>query len=139
VLISYLNKPINHLFEGFQLPRTKHILLGVCSGEIRGENQGGIKMNPTNIDKQLDKNTPEKKFRASPVSATIWANEVETKEGELRLFRTISLERTYKDKDGVWKTTNSLRANDLPKAILVLNKCYEYISLKEESDSIEDF
>lgn len=86
----------------------------------------------------LDKNTPEKKFRASPVTATIWANEVQTKEGETRLFRTISLERSYKDKDGVWKSTNSLRTSDLPKAVLVLNKAYEYISIREEGDSIEE-
>ena len=86
----------------------------------------------------LDKNTPEKKFRASPVTATIWANEVQTKEGETRLFRTISLERSYKDKEGVWKSTSSLRTNDLPKAILVLNKAYEYISIHEEGDSIEE-
>ncbi len=92
-------------------------------------------MNPVNIDK----NTPEKKFRASPITATIWANEVKTHDGEQRLFRTISMERSYKDKDGVWKTTNSLRTSDLPKAVLVLNKCYEYISIKEESDSIEEF
>ena len=87
-----------------------------------------------NID--VTKNSPEKKFRASPMSATIWSNEVETPEGETKVFRTINLERTYKDKEGNWKKTNSLRVNDLPKAILVLNKAYEYISIKEEGDEI---
>ena len=86
----------------------------------------------------LGKNTPEKKFRASPVSATIWANEAKTKEGETRLYRTVSLERAYKDKEGVWKSTTSLRTNDLPKAILVLNKSYEYVTIKEEGDGIEE-
>ena len=43
---------------------------------------------------------------------------------------------TYKDKDGVWKSTNSLRVNDLPKAILVLNKAFEYISIKDDSNGI---
>lgn len=91
-------------------------------------------MNSINVNK----NTPEKKFRASPVSATIWANEVQTKEGETRLYRTVILERTYKDKDGVWKSTSSLRANDLPKAVLVLNKAYEYVSIKEEGGIEEE-
>ncbi len=86
----------------------------------------------------MDKNTPEKKFRASPIAATIWTNEVTTKEGEPHLYRTISLERTYKDKDGVWKTTSSLRVNDLPKAVLVLQKAYEYISLQEKEMSIDE-
>lgn len=92
----------------------------------------------TEHDVNIDKNTPEKAFRASPISATIWTNEVVGSDGEKRLFRTISLDRTYKDKEGVWKKSSSLRVNDLPKAILVLNKCYEYISIKESVDSIDE-
>lgn len=86
----------------------------------------------------IDRNAPEKKFRASPVTATIWANETKTKEGETKLFRTISVERSYRNKDGVWQNTTSLRVNDLPKAMLVLQKSYEYITLKDESDNIEE-
>ena len=86
----------------------------------------------------IDKNAPEKKFRASPVAATIWANEAKTKEGETKMFRTISLERSYRDKDGVWQNTTFMRVNDIPKAVLVLQKAYEYITFKEESDSIEE-
>lgn len=84
----------------------------------------------------LSKNAPEKKFRASPISATIWSNEVKNSEGQVNIYRTISLERTYKDKEGKWQKTTSLRVNDLPKAILVLNKAYEFISIKEEGDEI---
>ncbi|MDD3175044.1 MAG: hypothetical protein PHU51_01050 [Candidatus Nanoarchaeia archaeon] len=86
----------------------------------------------------VSKNSPEKKFRASPISATIWSNEVRTSDGELKVFRTIHVERTYKDKEGKWQKTNSLRVNDLPKAILVLNKAYEYISIVEEGDEISE-
>lgn len=84
----------------------------------------------------VNKNTPEKTFRASPITATIWTNEVSNKDGEVNLFRTITLERTYKDKDGGWKKTHSLRTSDLPKASLVLNKCYEYITIKEDNQNI---
>ena len=84
----------------------------------------------------LTKNMPEKKFRASPISATIWSNEAKASDGQINVFRTITLERTYKDKEGKWKKTHSLRTNDLPKAILVLNKAYEFISIKEEGDGI---
>ena len=86
----------------------------------------------------VTKNMPEKKFRASPISATIWSNEVTSTDGEAKVFRTINLERTYKDREGNWKKTNSLRVNDLPKAILVLNKAYEFISIKEEGDAISE-
>ena len=84
----------------------------------------------------LDKNKPEKKFRASPVTATVWTNEAKSKDGEPRMFRTISLERSYRDKEGAWQSTTSLRVNDLPKAVLVLNKAFEYVMLKESGDSI---
>lgn len=86
----------------------------------------------------MSKNTPEKKFRASPVVATIWTNEAKNKDGETRLYRTVSLERIYKDKEGEWKSTSSFRVHDLPKASLVINKAYEYITIKEEGDGIEE-
>lgn len=74
------------------------------------------------------KNMPLKKFRAGPVVATVWNNQ--TKDGESE-YKTVSFERSYKDQEGNWKTTNSLRTNDLPKASLVLQKAYEYIALAE--------
>jgi hypothetical protein len=83
----------------------------------------------------MEKNSPEKTFRASPINATIWANEAQGPDGSLRMFRTITLERSYKDKDGSWKNTSSLRVNDLPKAILVLQKAFEYVTFKEDKDS----
>ncbi len=79
---------------------------------------------------KMENNQPEKKFRAGAIAATVWANEGKNKEGEKNSFNTISFERSYKDKDGKWKSTNSLRINDLPRAVVVLNKAYEYIILK---------
>ncbi len=75
-------------------------------------------------------NQPLKKFRAGAVCATVWLNKVREGEGE---YKTVSFERSYKDKDGVWKTTTSLRVNDLPRAALVLQKAYEYIAFHNES------
>jgi hypothetical protein len=74
-------------------------------------------------------NSPEMKFRAGSICATIWHNSVE-KEGEKASFNTISLERTYKDKEGNWQTTNSFRLNDLPRLSLVAQKAYEYVVCK---------
>ena len=81
------------------------------------------------------KKLPEKKFRAGSVSATIWKNEGTNKQNEKYEFNTISIQRNYTDKDGNWKSTNSLRVSDLPKAELVLRKAYEHIMLKEQSPS----
>lgn len=76
------------------------------------------------------KNLPERKFRAGVISATVWKNIGTTKEGQLMEYRTVSFERGYKDRDGEWKSTSSLRVNDLPRAALVLQKAYEYVALK---------
>jgi hypothetical protein len=80
-------------------------------------------------DNDSAKNLPEKKFRAGPVAATIWANNVLDKDGKVVTFRTVSFERSYKDKNDAWKTTSSLRMNDLPRASLVLEKAFEYLAL----------
>lgn len=79
------------------------------------------------------KKGPVKKFRAGAVSATVWSNPGKPFEGMEREYNTISLERCYKDKDGAWKTTSSLRLNDLPKVAVVVNKAYEYLVLNKES------
>ncbi|MFC1691520.1 hypothetical protein ACFL0W_05060 [Nanoarchaeota archaeon] len=80
-------------------------------------------------------NRPEKEFRAGAVRATIWKNIGHNKAGEATEYNTIGFQRSYQDKEGVWQTTSSLRINDLPKAQLVLKKAYEYIVLKDKSDT----
>ena len=75
-------------------------------------------------------NVPEKKFSTGAIQATIWNNDIE-KDGATASFKTIVLSRRYCDKEGNWKSTNSLRVNDIPKAALVLQKAYEYLVLKD--------
>ncbi|MFQ5621063.1 MAG: hypothetical protein ACE5FT_04430 [Candidatus Nanoarchaeia archaeon] len=72
---------------------------------------------------------PEFKFRAGPVEASIWKNET-TKEGVTKDYFTVSFQRRYKDKEGAWQSTNSLHVNDLPKAMVVIGKAYEELTLK---------
>ena len=75
-------------------------------------------------------NMPETKFSVGPIIATVWKNEV-TQNKEQKEYLTVSFERVYLDKESnSWKTTNTLRTGDLPKACLVLNKAFEYISFK---------
>ncbi|HLD89058.1 MAG TPA: hypothetical protein VI894_02525 [Candidatus Nanoarchaeia archaeon] len=90
-----------------------------------------IKTN-TNIGTAKGVQLPEKKFRAGPISATIWKNFQANNEGS---YFNITLERSYKDKQGIWQHTNSLRLNDLPKAMLLAQKAYEYIVFKEHETS----
>ena len=85
-------------------------------------------------EKEFGSNLPEKKFRAGAISATVWRNKIKKKDGSEAEVRSITFQRSYKDKDDEWKTTSSMRAMDLPKAALVLNKAYEYIVLNGQSD-----
>jgi hypothetical protein len=92
------------------------------------------------VQEVMGKQLPEKKFRASPITATIWSHDAE-KDGRKFQYKTVVVERTYRDnKSGEFKTTSSLRVNDLPKAIVVMNKAYEYLTLVDaESISEEEF
>jgi hypothetical protein len=100
--------------------------------EIKCEKQEVVEMKTT----EITGNKPEKKFSTGAISATVWKNNgTSKKDGSQVEFRTIQLDRRYKDKDGSWKSTNSLRVNDLPKATLVLNKAYEYLVIREQDAS----
>ena len=74
---------------------------------------------------------PEKKFSTGGLTATVWQNQGKSKTGEEVSFRTVSFQRRYMDKDGEWKSTSTLRVNDLPRASLVLQKAYEYLVMKD--------
>jgi hypothetical protein len=70
---------------------------------------------------------PVKKIKIGGIEAAVWQN----KSSEGKEFYNVTMERSYKDGEE-WKKTNSLRVNDLPKAILALQKAYEFTAIKEE-------
>ena len=76
---------------------------------------------------------PEQRFQSGGVVASVWENEIE-KEGGVTSFKSVSFERRYQDKSGEWKSTSSLRVSDIPRAIMVLEKAYEYLSLKNNGE-----
>ena len=69
---------------------------------------------------------PEITFKMGAVRASIFRNTIE-RNGQKILLPKVVLEVRYKDKNGEWKGTNSLSLNELPKAILALQKAYEYL------------
>lgn len=73
---------------------------------------------------------PEKRFKVGACTASVFANEIAGKEGKATI-KSVSLQRTYKDKKGNFQNTTSFGANDIPKAILALSKAYEYLILGE--------
>jgi hypothetical protein len=80
-------------------------------------------------------NKPERVFQHGGVKAAIFTNEHE-KDGESFTKKSISVQRVYRDKEGTFKTTNNLYVNDLPKAILVLQKAFDYLTIKHEPEDV---
>ena len=70
---------------------------------------------------------PEVVFRHGPCSAAIFANTCTRGQNQFTM-RTVAFQRRFMDKDGKWQSTSSLRVNDIPRAILVLQKSFEYLT-----------
>jgi hypothetical protein len=87
------------------------------------------------VNDVMGKKLPESKFRSGAVTATVWVNEA-VRDGKKVEYKTVNLERGYKDKNDEWQSTSSLRTSDIPRAILVLNKAYEHIALNTEEEDI---
>lgn len=68
---------------------------------------------------------PEETFRVGGIQASVFVNVRKIKGEEVEL-RSVSFQKRYKSGDE-WKSTNSLDPNDIPKAMLVLLKAYDYI------------
>ena len=80
---------------------------------------------------------PEITFRHGLCSASIFENEF-TRGEEKFTVRTVSFQRSYLDKEGNWQQTNSLKVNDIPKAILTLQRAYEFLTSNSFADAGAD-
>jgi len=69
---------------------------------------------------------PMAKFTAGGVSAAIWDNQI-TVNGKPKTILKASVSRRYKDKNGVWKTTQTFARNEIPLALYCLQKAFEWI------------
>jgi hypothetical protein len=85
------------------------------------------------VNDVMGKKMPETKFRSGAIAATIWANET-VRDGKKVEYKSVTFERSYKDKNDQWQSTNSLRTADIPKAILVLTKAYEHLALNADDE-----
>jgi hypothetical protein len=74
---------------------------------------------------------PETVFKVGAVRASIFRNTIQ-KNGKLIPLPKVVIEVRYKDKTGQWNGTNSLSVNELPKAILALQKAFEYLMEHKE-------
>ena len=74
---------------------------------------------------------PETVFKIGAVRASIFQNIIEKNGQSIKLPKVV-IQVRYKDKSGQWQSTNSLSINDLPKAILALQKAFEYLTERKD-------
>ncbi len=74
---------------------------------------------------------PDKKFRVGGITATVWRG---ISEKGMPYFN-IQLSKSYKDKDSNWKTTDSFKDYEVPKAMVLLQKAYEYV-ISQQGNSV---
>jgi hypothetical protein len=76
-------------------------------------------------------NKPEKHIKFGGVRVTIWRENRKNQSGQSFESRSVTLDRAYKDAQGEWQNTGSLREADIPKAIAALSKAYTCVMEKE--------
>jgi len=74
---------------------------------------------------------PEKIFNQGNCKAIIFENEIEIK-GKTVKFKKVEIQKSYKDKNGKWKSTNIFGVNELPKLGLAITKAYDYLTGKDK-------
>ncbi len=78
---------------------------------------------------QNEKQKPIKTFDDGRMSAAIWA-----KEGEHGLIYNTTLNYSYKDKDGNWRDTQSIPAQELLKVSNLAQRAYDHVLRLKEHD-----
>lgn len=73
---------------------------------------------------------PVKKIKVGAIDAAVWKNTIKQAKSDAEIVSfSVTMERRYKGQDGEWQGTNSYRINDIPKAVLALQKAYEFIAM----------
>jgi len=81
---------------------------------------------------QEAKRKPVATLRAEDCSASVWAREALV-QGKPTIFYSVTLERSYKARDGAWRYTRSFDASSLGKLVSLCHEAAETISALEDT------
>lgn len=101
---------------------------------------GNKNMVTKQINKKVEqlKSKPVQKFKLGSVMASVWRKVINKNENDIEIY-SVSLNRCYMDKSTEeFKYTDNMRENDIPKAIIVLQKAYEWLNTKEDDQETDD-
>jgi len=85
---------------------------------------------------QQNDSKPVKDFRSGGIQASVWRNEVE-RNGQTVVRHSVRIQKQFRTEGGDYENTDYYFRDDLPKLILVAQKAFEYIALKESKDAEE--
>ena len=78
-------------------------------------------------------NQPTYKQKAGAMSIAVFENEGKTKDGKPYVFKTVNLQKSYKDKKDEWQNVSiSLRVDDISRAKMLLDMAFMECVLKEK-------
>ncbi|MBK7494486.1 MAG: hypothetical protein IPI28_03380 [Candidatus Omnitrophica bacterium] len=81
-------------------------------------------------------NQPLWRNQVGPFRASIWENQ-RTANGKNFTVRELSFSKRYRTEKGEYKDTTKYQANDIPKAILSLQKAYEQLITPDGNEDSE--
>ena len=79
---------------------------------------------------------PIKQFKVGACITSVFLNEVETESGQ-KIFRSVSLRRMYRDKEGRIGFAKGLKEEDVPHAIAALRKAQAFL-LGEDQQTLDE-
>ncbi len=86
----------------------------------------------------MAENRPYKKFKSGLVEAAVWLNEKDGR-GATVEFKSVTLRKSWHDdKKNMWRDSSmTFLADELSRAILVMQKAQEELLLKKEDEEHE--
>lgn len=74
-----------------------------------------------------EKPTPVHKAKMGALQLAIWENQYTDNDGNARIAHTITLKRSYIDKNEQWQETSQLRDKDIGNALALLGNAQQFL------------
>jgi hypothetical protein len=84
--------------------------------------------------KMTGQQAPVAKFKAGSVSAALWENQIQVRGTTVKMLK-VTVQRRFKDRDGVWKNSNSFGRSEVPLVIFCLERAFEKMLTQEGLES----
>ena len=84
------------------------------------------------MEQDRDRSIPIMQYRSGFMEACVWRTEI-VEDGKIKIRFSVHIQKQYKKKDGSYAETSTYFASEVPRLIVLLQHCYEYIILSSEN------